>query len=519
MVKYIDNDTTLPASDTYIAIGTKESLLEACNNSFLLNRVYSSQSAKAKKAKTSAGKLDPVLLAAVVDKLSPSNDGDDAAEMWLTVEGSPAKLVVCALRTACSRHNCPSQPHAVTALVKKHKGRGSVAVVLLTASNEAAYAPGVAVARAFPLYTRKNGAVSGVPLVAAAEQAAVVVTFTHAAAAELPLMEHTADGIQLAARLVDAPPNELYTDTMLGEAKAVVARLEGLGSTVTLESIRGQELKERGFGGIYGVGQAATHPPVMAILSYYPAGTSKTTPGVVLVGKGIVYDTGGLSIKGKEGMPGMKRDMGGAAGVLGGFQAAVASDICKKPLHCILCIAENAVGPLATRPDDVHIMYSGKSVEINNTDAEGRLVLGDGVAYAARHLQPEVLLDMATLTGAQGVATGNKIASLYCNDESLESTLVKQGQYSGDLCHGMPYCPEFFRSEFSSAVADMKNSVKDRANGQVSCAGQFIGNHLGDYVKAGRWAHIDMAYPSFTKGDERATGYGVALVLSMVKAL
>ena len=190
-------------------------------------------------------------------------------------------------------------------------------------------------------------------------------------------------------------------------------------------------------------------------------------------------------------------------------------------VYCILCLAENAIGPDSFRNDDILDMYSGKTVEVNNCDAEGRLVLGDGVAHATKHFENlDLVVDMATLTGAQGVATGKYFGALYCNSESLEDVAMKEGRKSGDICHAMPYCPELFRGEFQSSVADMKNSVADHSNAQVSCAGQFIGNQINDYLEnGGQWLHIDMAYPSFDKRDERATGYGVALLFSIVKAL
>ena len=209
-------------------------------------------------------------------------------------------------------------------------------------------------------------------------------------------------------------------------------------------------------------------------------------------------------------MPGMKMDMAGAAAVLAAFEAAVQLGLDKR-LTAILCIAENAVGPNATRPDDILTMYSGKTVEVNNTDAEGRLVLADGVAWASKHRSPDIIVDMATLTGAQAAATGKRHAALYCNDDALEQEAVEAGRRSGDLAHPLPYCPEFFRKEFNSLVADMKNSVKDRGNAQSSCAGQFVGNHLDKYT--GKWLHIDMAAPA--KRNGRGTGYGVGLLLAL----
>jgi leucyl aminopeptidase len=179
---------------------------------------------------------------------------------------------------------------------------------------------------------------------------------------------------------------------------------------VGIEVIRGEELVARGLNGIYGVGKSATHPACLVHLSYVPPVAAGAEPSSVaaksicLVGKGITYDTGGLSLKTKEGMPGMKTDMGGSAGVLCAFRSLVLdgahlASATPTPIHALLCIAENGIGPNATRPDDIHVMYSGKTVEINNTDAEGRLVLSDGCAFAAKHLNPEIIIDMATLTG------------------------------------------------------------------------------------------------------------------------
>jgi len=212
-------------------------------------------------------------------------------------------------------------------------------------------------------------------------------------------------------------------------------------------------------------------------------------------------------------MPGMKRDMGGAAAVLTGFTAAVKSGNLKTPLHAVLCLAENAVGPNSIRPDDIIQLYSGKTVEINNTDAEGRLVLADGLAYSIKNLKPKLIADFATLTGAQGVSTGKRHAAIVCNNDELEAIALNAGKISGDLTFPLPYCPEFFKDEFKSEVADMKNSVKDRNNAQASCAAQFIANHFGDYN--GPWLHVDMASP--VHNGERATGYGVGLIFQLLK--
>jgi len=150
-------------------------------------------------------------------------------------------------------------------------------------------------------------------------------------------------------------------------------------------------------------------------------------------------------------------------------------------------------------------------VEINNTDAEGRLVLGDGVAFAAKHLNPSLILDMATLTGAQAVATGKRHAAVVSNSFECDNRAVLSGIRSGELVHVLPYCPEFYRSEFASSMADMKNSVKDRSNAQASCAATFIASHLPSSY-TGDWIHIDMAALALSP-DSRATGYGVGLIV------
>jgi len=176
----------------------------------------------------------------------------------------------------------------------------------------------------------------------------------------------------------------------------------------------------------------------------------------------------------------------------------------------------------ALRNDDIITCLSGLTVEINNCDAEGRLVLADGVAHATSvpsrlpglQGQPDLLIEMATLTGAQMVATGKRHAAIVCNDESAERAAVAAGRLSGDMVHPLPFAPEIYMQEFLSQVADMKNSVKDRSNAQASCAASFIHEHLhADF--SGRFVHVDLAGPAYI--DERGTGYGVGLTLAMLE--
>jgi len=320
--------------------------------------------------------------------------------------------------------------------------------------------------------------------------------------------------VRLAARLVDAPPAELTTAAFSEECKMVQQDLVRQGKKVTFREIVGEELRDKGYGGLWGIGKAAECPPRMVIMEYTPD-SPKDAETICLVGKGIVYDTGGLSLKGKEGMPGMKHDMGGAAGLLGGFSAAVRLGA-PQNLHLVLCLAENAIGPLAVRNDDILHLLSGKTVEINNSDAEGRVVLADGVAHATANIPDlDLVLDMATLTGAQLVSTGKLHAGVLANTLEAERRAMEAGRRSGDLCFPLLYAPELLKGEFESVVADMKNSVKDRGNAQASCAGHFIEAHLGEDYK-GEWIHVDMAGPGTRK--ERGTGYGVAFVLAFLGA-
>ncbi len=449
------------------------------------------------------------LYPALLERLEPGDKGD-VARAWFGSPAEPRLLVVAATSDRCSRHNCAAQPHALTKLLSDAlPKRGAVAIALALADPGHALAACCAVARALPRYTRKSKpapdrTVHVAPVASVASSPTVLAS-----------LQRAADAVRRAARLVDTPPCELDTRAFVAEARAVAAEVGA-----RCDVVSGEALRERGLGGIYHVGKAAVSPPALVVLSHGASsvvgpGPHPPVPGSLCwVGKGIVYDTGGLSLKDRVGMEGMKADMAGAAAVLCAFGAAVANGH-PGPLHAVLCIAENAIGPKATRPDDIIEMYSGKTVEINNTDAEGRLVLGDGVAYARRDLGASTIIDLATLTGAQSISTGKRHAGIVSNDEGLERLAVACGRVSGDLVHPLPFAPEIFRAEFKSKVADLKNSVADRANAQSSCAAQFINEHLGDY--AGRWLHVDMAGPA--KSAERGTGYGVALLLELADAL
>lgn len=443
--------------------------------------------------------LDSPIFNAMLDGIDGDKGGESTTMVKLDTEDLVHTVSFGTLPSKVTRHNHPMSVHSLTKLVRSAKGDSRV--VILT--DDSSIGPlASSVAKAFPLFSMKSDP---------KKERKIDVTFCKSDGSfvddsqQLKAAQTVATGVQLAARLMDSHPELLTTTQFASEVEALAAT----NPKIKFKQLVGDELKP--YGGLYGVGKAAVCPPRMVMLEYDGGGDET----VALVGKGIVYDTGGLSLKPKTGMCGMKHDMGGAAGLVAGFLSAAELGVEKK-VHCILCLAENAIGPTAFRNDDILSMYSGKTVEVNNCDAEGRLVLGDGVAHATKHIENlDLVVDMATLTGAQLVATGKKHAGILANKEDVEKRAMECGMHSGDLCFPLLYAPELLMDEFKSEVADMKNSVKDRSNAQTSCAGHFIEQHLDESYEGG-WLHVDMAGPG--SDGERGTGYGVGLVLSLLEA-
>ncbi|KAL3776133.1 hypothetical protein ACHAW5_003251 [Stephanodiscus triporus] len=445
----------------------------------------------------------PEVLTAMRETLKEGNAASTSHVVVPTVGPAaprpPHRMCLVGLKDKVTRNNHPLSLHAMTDLVRSNvpSGGGIVRVVVCAEDNHPLAPIAMALARAFPLFTRKTVAAKkakGEVVATVADdvdggdreenegadespsgERTVHVTFVDSEGRvvkddlQIRAADAAAEGVRLACRLVDTHPDELTTTAYADECRRLFENDE----TVTMEEISGEELRERGYGGIYNVGRCATEPPRLVILTYDPPTTDvvvadfedgKDGPSsITLVGKGIVYDTGGLAIKSRTGMTGMKHDMGGSAGVLGGFFAAVRLRTRRK-IRLLLCLAENAIGPISIRNDDIVTLYSGKTVEINNSDAEGRLVLSDAVAHATRHYadDTDLVVDMATLTGAQLITTGKVHAAILANSEELEKRAVSAGLASGDLCYPLLYAPELLKGEFNSKVADMKNSVKDR---------------------------------------------------------
>ena len=295
-----------------------------------------------------------------------------------------------------------------------------------------------------------------------------------------------AEGVALARDLVNTPPSHLRP-TGLAEIARATARAAG----VEVEVLDEKALAKAGFGGILGVGQGSDSPPRLVHLSY--KGGKGTTTRVALVGKGITFDSGGLSLKPPAAMEEMKMDMGGAAAVLAATVAAAKLGLAVD-IEAWIPMAENMPSGTAIRPSDVLTMHSGKRIEVNNTDAEGRLILADAISRASQD-SPDVLLDVATLTGAAIVALGGRTAGVMANDDDLREHAVEAAGRAGELAWGMPL-PKELRKGLDSEIADMVNSGP-REGGMLT-AGLFLQEFVGEGIK---WAHFDIAGPAYNSGE------------------
>ncbi|MBK9645955.1 MAG: leucyl aminopeptidase family protein [Deltaproteobacteria bacterium] len=438
--------------------------------------------------------LSPIPAESARRMLAELDSGDQGA--WTCTFVGARRIVLIVLPEPCSRYNSPSRAWVIPTLLRNANLKGDAAIVLAVDESSHGLAACLAAARAFSQYSVRSSPVESrrVTLTALAPDGVV----------DHPSLGAGVDGVRLAARLFDMPCAALHTDALVAEAEAVAARTGATVRTV----LRGEALRDEGLGGLWGVGKAATRGPALVLLE--KPGASADSPTLAWVGKGLVYDTGGLALKGKEAMPGMKGDMGGAAAVLGAFEAACRAGVPQRVL-ALLCIAENAIGPDAVRPDDVLTMYSGKTVEVNNPDAEGRLVLSDGLAWLLKNHVVDEVIDLATLTGAITGAVGKVHAGVYSNDEGLERALVHAGRAVGEPLHPLIYAPELWRKEFKSEIADMKNSVKDRNNASSAAAAQFILSHMPEHG-CPAWAHLDIAGTAWD-GEGRGTGFGVGVLL------
>ncbi len=300
------------------------------------------------------------------------------------------------------------------------------------------------------------------------------------------------------------PSNEKNPPWLADRAREVAAEA-GLAVKVWDE----KDLAREGFGGILGVGQGSATPPRLVRLDYTPAKAGRHTPHLVLVGKGITFDTGGLSIKPRDAMMNMKRDMTGAGVVLSVLGALSAVD-CPVRVTGLMACAENAVGGNAIRPGDVLRHYGGRTTEVGNTDAEGRLVMADALAYAAAEIKPDALVDVATLTGAVKISLGLRTGGLFANDDALAATIRAAGEAAGEPLWRLPLV-EDYEDKLESSVADCNNAPG--SPGAVTAA-LFLQHFTGGVP----WAHLDIASVGDSPVDafehtRGATGFGARALL------
>ena len=347
-------------------------------------------------------------------------------------------------------------------------------------------------------------------------------------------MRAVAEGVFLARDLVSEPPNVLNPETMADRCRD----LEKLG--VQVEILGPKEMKKLGMGAMLGVAQGSVNEPRIAVMQWFGASGNgngkKAKPQgkpVAFIGKGVTFDTGGISIKPAGGMEDMKFDMAGGAAVIG-LMAALAGRRAKVDAVGLVGMVENMPSGNAQRPGDVVKTMSGKTVEVINTDAEGRLVLADVMSYCQDRFQPAAMVDLATLTGAIIVALGHEHAGLFSNDDELAARITAAGKGTAEACWRMPL-GDAYDKQIRSDIADMKNVGGGRQGGSITAA-QFLqrfvggggkdkdkGKNGGDGQQHLPWAHLDIAGTAWTTKDlpsvpKGATGFGVRLLDRMVAA-
>ena len=314
--------------------------------------------------------------------------------------------------------------------------------------------------------------------------------------------EAIADGVALTQTLVAEPPNILYPESFVERCQ----HLTDLG--VELEVLDERQMKALGMGALLGVAQGSTRPPRLLAMRWN-GGNPGDAP-VVFIGKGVTFDTGGISIKPAAGMDMMKWDMGGAGAVAGAIKA-IAGRKAKANVVGVVGLVENMPDGNAMRPGDVVTTMSGQTVEVLNTDAEGRLVLCDAISWAQSAYDPKVIVDLATLTGAMVISLGHEYAGIFANDDTLAADLLAAGEVSNNKLWRFPLSPAYDKL-IDSPIADMKN-IGPREGGSITAA-QFLKRYVGEGVA---WAHLDIAGMAWADKDgpvwaKGATGYGVRLL-------
>ena len=321
------------------------------------------------------------------------------------------------------------------------------------------------------------------------------------------------DYTNLVRDLINTPPSHLNPDSFCKEFTSLVKKAGGASAGLKVTVLSEVQLKAKGYGGISAVGQGSANPPRLLQISYTPPKV-KAKKSYAFVGKGITFDSGGLALKPAAGMEAMKSDMSGAAAVCA---ATIAIALMKLPvaIDCFAPLAENMISDNATRPSDIITMYGGKTIEVLNPDAEGRLVLGDALVKAQENKDLDGIVDVATLTGAQVVALGTRTSAIMTNNGEFSDHFFAVSKAAGESFWPMPL-PTELRASLDSPVADMAN-IGDRMGGML-VAGLFLNEFVSPELP---WLHLDIAGPAYNEGS--AHGYtpvgGTGIALRSLVAL
>lgn len=396
---------------------------------------------------------------------------------------------------------------AAAAVVRRAKGSRSLATTL-AADRDAGAVRAVAEGLGLAAYRFSVAAGADPPTL---RRAKLIVADPGAVREPLRRAAAVVEAVHLARDLANTPSLEKSPQWLAERARALC---EAAGVAVRVRDEA--ELDAEGFGGIIGVGQGSSRPPRLFEASWDPAGAQRH---VVLVGKGITFDSGGLSLKPPDGMPSMKTDMAGGAAVIATMTALAALDVGVK-VTALVPMAENMPGAASIRPGDVLRHYGGRTSEVLNTDAEGRLVLADALAYAAAELAPDVVVDIATLTGAAYLGLGKRHAAFYATSAPLRGEFVAAAAAAGERIWPMPLV-EDYRDGLDSDIADLRNIAEPRkhySGGSITAA-----LFLRDFVGRTPWAHFDVAGPARADADEDevtkgATGFGVRTFLRWLES-
>ena len=419
------------------------------------------------------------------------------AQMWLIGAGAESAFRDLAIETAAgAAYNAA-----------KMSGAKTLALELTQLSAEGAARAGFAVRLAAYRFDKYRTTLKP-EKVPSVETVRIVCADPKAAKAAVKSWDAVADAVIFARDLVSEPANVLYPQSFAERCKG----LKSLGLEV--EVLGEKEMEKLGMRTLLGVGQGSRRESQLVVMRWNGGG--KTDQPIAFVGKGVTFDTGGISIKPAEGMEEMKWDMGGAAAVTG-VMHALAGRKAKVNAVGVLGLVENMPDGNAQRPGDVVISMSGQSVEVINTDAEGRLVLADALWYTQDRFKPKFMVDLATLTGAMIVSLGLEYAGVFSNDDNLADNILAATGPTGENAWRMPL-PEAYERHIDSPIADVKNMGNGRSGGSITAA-----LFLQRFVNKTPWAHIDIAPTAWNKDSKvetvpsGATGYGVRLLNQMVQ--